>query len=60
MFTFLYVTNHTKALTFERTLDFHKNLARQNSFGFEELNKTKKKILIVNKPEEDKDQSVNM
>lgn len=49
-----------RPLTFERTLDFHKNLARQNNLGFEELNKTKKKILIVNKPEEDKDQSVNM
>ena len=58
MFTFPCTTNQARALTFEGTFDLHKNLVRRNKTGFEKFDKAKKKDLIVNKLDEDKDQAL--
>ena len=55
VFTILCATNQARALTFEGTFDFHKNLTRRNKTGFEKLDTANKKDLTINKPEEDKD-----
>ena len=58
VFTFLCVTNQAKALTFERAFDFQTKLTGRKVTGFKDLDKTVKKYLIENKPEEDKDQAL--
>ena len=58
MFTFPCATNQARALTFEGTFELHKNLAGRNNKGFETFDKAKKKNFTENKPNEDKDHTL--
>ena len=58
MFTFPCATNQTRALTFEGAFELHKNLAGRNKIGFETFDKAKKKKFTENKPDDDKDHSL--
>ena len=58
MFTFLCTTNQARALTFEEAFELHKNLAGRNKIGFKIFDKAKKKDLTENKPDDDKDQTL--
>ena len=58
MSTFPCITNQARALTFEGAFELHKNLARRNKIGFEKFDKAKKKDLMENKLDEDKDQAI--
>ena len=58
MSTFPCITNQARALTFEGTFDLHKKLVGRNKTGFEKFDKPKKKYLTKNKPDEDKDQTL--
>ena len=53
VFTFLCVTNQAKALTFEGAFDFQMKFAEKKGIGIGDLDKTKKKDFIENKPKED-------
>ena len=54
VFTFLYATSQTKALTLKGTWKFHTNLVGENGDKSGIWDKAIKKDLIVNNPEEDK------
>ena len=58
MLTFPCATNQARALTFKGAFDLHKNLARRNKTKFKKFDKAKKKNLIVNKSDKDKDQAL--
>ena len=58
MVTFPYATNQAKALTFEGAFELHKNLTGRNKIGFETFDKAKKKDLIENKLDDDKDHAL--
>ena len=58
MFTFPCATNQVRALTFEGTFELHKNLAGRNNIGFETFDKAKKKNFTENRPNDDKDHSL--
>ena len=58
MFTFPCTTNQARALTFEGAFELQKNLAGRNKIGFETFDKAKKKDFIENKPDDDKDQTL--
>ena len=58
MFTFPCTTNRASALTFEGAIELHKNLAGRNKIGFETFDKAKKKDFTENKPDDDKDQTL--
>ena len=57
VFTFLYATNQAKDLTLKGTWDFQMKLARKAGDESERWDKTKKKDLTVNNPEEDRNQA---
>ena len=52
VFTFLCTTTYVKALTLDRTLDFHTNLAAKKGTKFDKLDKAKEKDFTKNKPKE--------
>ena len=58
MFTFPCTTNQARALTFEGAFELQKNLAGRNKIGFETFDKAKKKDFTENKPDDDKDQTL--
>ena len=60
VFAFLCATNKTNALTFGRTFDFHKNLARRNKEGFDKLDKPRKRILQRMNPKRIKTKFLNL
>ena len=51
-------TNQEKTLTFEEAFDVQTKLARKKGTRSRDLDKTKKKDLIENKSEEDKDHTL--
>ena len=58
VFTFLCATSQTKALTLKGTWDFHTNLVGKNGDESGIWDKVVKKDLIVNNPEDNKDQDL--
>ena len=58
MSTFPCITNQARALTFEGAFDLYKKLIKRNKIRFEKFDKAKKKDLTKNKPDEDKDQTL--
>ena len=58
MFTFPCATNEARALTFEGAFELHKNLEGRNKIGFETFDKAKKKDFTENKPDDDKNHTL--
>ena len=58
MLTLMLVISQAKALTLNEALDFHMNFVRERWIGVDKLNMAKKKDFIVNKLEEDNNQTL--